>query len=118
LYAKRTVRHESVGRKVKKLVQKFVTKGLPETIFQEPGVWTYPVHICYWFLKDPSTVKAGGTPYTLEKQLAEIDQAESGRNQWTDCTDEERIAHVAEELKAKLVPANERSTNWVSKKFK
>jgi hypothetical protein len=118
LYAKRTARHESVGRKVKKLVQKFVTKGLPETIFQEPGVWTYPVHICYWFLKDPSTVKADGTPYTLEEQLAEIDQAEPGRNQWADCTDEERVAHVADGLKAKLVPANERSINWVSEKFK
>jgi hypothetical protein len=118
LYAKRTARHESVGRKVKKLVQKFVNKGLPETIFQEPGVWTYPVHICYWFLKDPSTVKADGKPYTLEEQLAEIDQAEPGRNQWADCTDEERVAHIPEELKAKLVPASERSTNRVSKKFK
>jgi hypothetical protein len=67
LYAKRTARHESVGRKVKKLVQTFVNKGQPETIFQGPGVWTYPDHICYWFLKDPSTAKADGKPYTLEE---------------------------------------------------
>jgi hypothetical protein len=54
----------------------------------------------------------------LEEQHAEIDQAEPGRSQWVDCMDEERIAHVSEELNAMLMPANERATNWVSEKFK
>jgi hypothetical protein len=68
--------------------------------------------------KDPSTVKADRKSYMLEEQHAEIDQAEPGRSQWVDCMDEERIAHVSEELNAMLMPANERATNWVSEKFK
>jgi hypothetical protein len=74
-------------------------------------------HITYvWHLTDVWHVTRKS--YMLEEQHAEIDQAEPGRSQWVDCMDEERIAHVSEELNAMLMPANERATNWVSEKFK
>ncbi|GMF49340.1 unnamed protein product [Phytophthora fragariaefolia] len=55
----------------------------------------------------PSTIQ-DGEPRTLAKQQEEVDEDEPGRNQWWSCMEEQRLAHIAANLKAKLVPAHER----------
>ncbi|GMF50438.1 unnamed protein product [Phytophthora fragariaefolia] len=113
-YQDRTARHESVGRQMGLRVSKLISKGLPPSIFQEPGIWTYPSMVCYWFVKDPSAIQ-DGEPRTLTEPLEELEQDEPGRNQWWSCTEEQRLAHIPAILKAKLVPALER--NLISERF-
>ncbi|GMF48906.1 unnamed protein product [Phytophthora fragariaefolia] len=114
LYQDRSAHHESAGRQMGLRVPKMVSKGLPPSIFQERGIWTYPCMVCYWFVKDPSAIQ-DGEPRTLAEQLEELDQDKPGRNQWWSCTEEQRLAHIPAVLRAKRVPAPER--DLISERF-
>ncbi|KAE8897470.1 hypothetical protein PF005_g13285 [Phytophthora fragariae] len=96
-------------------IRKYISKGVPASLFEEPGVWKYPVKICHLYLTDESTLNAAGKPYSLEEQIDLAEKAEPGRTQWTKyCTDSERIAHVPKELRLKLLSPDERKENPVS----
>ncbi|KAE9300943.1 hypothetical protein PR003_g22642 [Phytophthora rubi] len=116
LYRERAARHESVDRSMEARIRKYISKGVPASLFEEPGVWKYPVKICHLYLADESTLNAAGKPFSLEEQITLAEQAEPSRTQWTMyCTDTERIAHVIpKELQAKLLPPDERKKNPVS----
>ncbi|KAE9335758.1 hypothetical protein PR003_g12851 [Phytophthora rubi] len=115
LYRERTARHESVGRSMGARIRKYISKRVPASLFEEPGVWKYPVKICHLYLTDESTLNAAGKPYSLEEQIDLAEKAEPGRTQWTKyCTDSERIAHVPKELRLKLLSPDERKENPVS----
>ncbi|KAE8973385.1 hypothetical protein PR002_g26215 [Phytophthora rubi] len=110
LYRERAARHESVGRSMEARIRKYISKGVPASLFEEPGVWKYPVKICHLYLADESTLNAAGKPFSLEEQITLAEQAEPRRTQWTKyCTDTKRIAHVVpKELQGKLLPPDER----------
>ncbi|GMF42833.1 unnamed protein product [Phytophthora fragariaefolia] len=95
-------------------VPKLTSKGLPPSRFQEPGIWTYPCMVCYWFVQDPSAIE-DGEPRTPAKPLEELEQDEPGRDQKWGCSEEPLLAHISADLKAKLVPAFER--NLISERF-
>ncbi|GMF15714.1 unnamed protein product [Phytophthora fragariaefolia] len=114
LYQDRTARHGSVGRQIGLRVPKLISKGLPPSIFQEPGIWTYSCMVHYWFVKNPSAIQ-DGEPRTLAEQCEEMGQDEPGRNQWWSCTEEHRLAHIPADLKAKPIPALER--DLISERF-
>ncbi|KAE9161789.1 hypothetical protein PF005_g31101 [Phytophthora fragariae] len=115
-YRERAARHESVGRSMEVRIRKYISKGVPASLFKEPGVWKYPVKICHLYLADESTLNAAGKPFSLEEQITLAEQAEPSRTQWTKyCTDTERISHVVpKELQQKLLPPDERKKNPVS----
>ncbi|KAK1932604.1 hypothetical protein P3T76_012188 [Phytophthora citrophthora] len=100
----------AVSRKRAMALLTRVKSRLPDSIWFEPGVWNFSSKLCHWILMDldhlnPST----GHPYILEEQLELLDSQEPGRAQWVNCaTDEERVAHVPDELRAKLIPAGHR----------
>ncbi|KAE8980482.1 hypothetical protein PR001_g24263, partial [Phytophthora rubi] len=116
LYRECATRHESVGRSMEARIRKYISKEVPASLFEEPGVWKYPVKICHLYLADESTLSAAGKPFSLEEQVTLAEQAEPSRTQWTKyCTDAERIAHVIrKELQLKLLPPDERKKNPVS----
>ncbi|KAE8907297.1 hypothetical protein PF005_g3008 [Phytophthora fragariae] len=115
LHRERAARHESVGRSMGARIRKFISKGVPASLFEEPGVWTYPVMICHLYLVDESTLNANGGPYSLEEQVTMAEMAEPGRTQWTKyCTDADRVAHVSNELRLKMLSPEERKKNPVS----
>ncbi|KAE8910991.1 hypothetical protein PF005_g27181 [Phytophthora fragariae] len=97
-------------------IRKYISKGVPASLFEEPGVWKYPVKICHLYLADESTLNAAGKSFSLEEQITLAEQAEPSQTQWTKyCTDVERIAHVVpKELQQKLLPPDERKKNPVS----
>ncbi|KAE9300430.1 hypothetical protein PF008_g23005 [Phytophthora fragariae] len=108
LHRERAARHESVGRSMGARIRKFISKGVPASLFEEPGVWTYPVKIYHLYLVDESTLNANGEPYSLEKQVTMTEMAEPGRTQWTKyCTDADRVAHVSNELRLKMLSPEE-----------
>ncbi|KAE8963155.1 hypothetical protein PF011_g29143 [Phytophthora fragariae] len=113
LYRERAARHESVGRSMEARIRKYTSKGVPASLFEEPGVWKYSVKICHLYLADESTLNAAGKPFSLEEQITLAEQAEPSRTQWTKyCTDAEWIAHVVpKELQQKLLPPDERKKN-------
>jgi hypothetical protein len=67
---------------------------------------------------DPSTKTPEGTSHTLAEQLVIVDKREPARVQWASCSsDEERIAHLPDDIQAMLLPATDRQDNPVSLKF-
>ncbi|GMF41105.1 unnamed protein product [Phytophthora fragariaefolia] len=115
LYQDRTARHESVGRQMGLRLPKLISKGLPPSIFQEPGIWTYPCMVWYRFVKDPSAIQ-DREPRTLgTEQCEELEQDEPGRNQWWSCTEGPCLVHIPADLKAKPIPALER--DLISERF-
>ncbi|KAE9315211.1 hypothetical protein PF008_g19302 [Phytophthora fragariae] len=96
-------------------IHKFISKGVPASLFEEPGVWTYPVKICHFYLVDESTLNANGEPYSLEGQVTMAEMAEPGRTQWTKYrTDADRVAHVSNQLRLKMLSPEERKKTPVS----
>ncbi|ETP00903.1 hypothetical protein F441_21763, partial [Phytophthora nicotianae CJ01A1] len=49
----------------KRLIDELVRKGFPESLLEEPGVWTYPPKVCFWVIMDPSHADDSGNRITL-----------------------------------------------------
>uniref|UniRef100_H3H901 Uncharacterized protein n=1 Tax=Phytophthora ramorum TaxID=164328 RepID=H3H901_PHYRM len=109
IQTKRARRHEGFRKKALALQKKLSTK-LPSTIWNEPGVWKFPNKICHWILMDKQHFKPGTSEcYSLQEQMELLDRREPARAQWSFCTtDAERIAHLPENVRRGLIPADER----------
>uniref|UniRef100_H3H3W4 Uncharacterized protein n=1 Tax=Phytophthora ramorum TaxID=164328 RepID=H3H3W4_PHYRM len=91
-------------------LQKKLSTKLPSTISNETGVWKFPNKICHWILMDEQHFKPGTSEcYSLQEQMELLDRREPARAQWSFCsTDAERIAHLPENVRRGLIPADER----------
>ncbi|POM57711.1 LOW QUALITY PROTEIN: Hypothetical protein PHPALM_37744 [Phytophthora palmivora] len=99
----------------KRLVNKWVDKGMRESLLEEPGVWTYPSKRCHWILMDPSYKTITGTPYSLEKQVKILDQREPSRVQWNTCqADADRVKDLPQATRDKLLPVEHRKRHLVT----
>uniref|UniRef100_H3H7V7 Uncharacterized protein n=1 Tax=Phytophthora ramorum TaxID=164328 RepID=H3H7V7_PHYRM len=109
IQTKRARRHEGFRKKALALQKKLSTK-LPSSIWNEPGVWKFPNKICHWILMDKQHFKPGTSEcYSLQEQMELLDRREPARAQWSFCsTDAERIAHLPENVRRGLIPADER----------
>uniref|UniRef100_H3H8E1 Uncharacterized protein n=1 Tax=Phytophthora ramorum TaxID=164328 RepID=H3H8E1_PHYRM len=109
IQTKRARRHEGFRKKALALQKKLSTK-LPSTIWNEPGVWKFPNKICHWILMDKQHFRPGTSEcYSLQEQMELLDRREPARAQWSFCsTDAERIAHLPENVRRGLIPADER----------
>uniref|UniRef100_H3H8P1 Uncharacterized protein n=1 Tax=Phytophthora ramorum TaxID=164328 RepID=H3H8P1_PHYRM len=109
IQTKRARRHEGFRKKALALQKKLSTK-LPSTIWNEPGVWKFPNKICDWILMDKQHFKPGTSEcYSLQEQMELLYRREPARAQWSVCsTDAERIAHLPENVRRGLIPADER----------
>ncbi|POM58050.1 Hypothetical protein PHPALM_37357 [Phytophthora palmivora] len=107
IYLDRSKRHASFRKKALSLLRK-VTLKLPDTIWNEPGIWKYPSRICHWVLMDPSHCDPETSKlYTLLEQLAILDVAEPARTLWSSCsTNAERIAHLPKQVRKSLIPVD------------
>ncbi|GMF51873.1 unnamed protein product [Phytophthora fragariaefolia] len=76
----------AVKKQYKKLLNEKVSQGLPESVLEEPGVWTFPVKYCFWTWMDESLLNDQGHPFTLMDQLELIDREEPARVQCNSCT--------------------------------
>jgi hypothetical protein len=104
-HAERISRHDALQKAVDTKIRKLKRKGMSESLFDEPGLWTFLVKVCYWIWMhqqhiDPST----GEPFTLPAQLELLDHTEPARVQWMGCTDEQMIAHLPAEVRGRLIP--------------
>ncbi|GMF35731.1 unnamed protein product [Phytophthora fragariaefolia] len=112
------IRKTSVGRvKLRESVRKKVTtrekqlkKIAPASVGNEPVLWKFPKRICYWVLMSRSHTKPGtDANYSLKEQVELLDAREPARLQWGACSsDEERIAHLPEDVRRKLIPSGKR----------
>uniref|UniRef100_H3H7C9 Uncharacterized protein n=1 Tax=Phytophthora ramorum TaxID=164328 RepID=H3H7C9_PHYRM len=109
IQTKRARRHEGFRKKALALQKKLSTK-LPSTIWNEPGVWKFPNKIRHWILMDKQHFKPGTSEcYSLQEQMELLDRREPARAQWSFCsTEAERIAHLPENVRRGLIPADER----------
>src|SRR5512145_937103 len=108
-YSDRTARHDNLRKCVESKKRKLLRKGMSESLFHEPGLWTFPAKVCSWILMhpkhiDPETDKG----YTLQAQLKILDHAEPARVQWMDCSDDQMVAHLPADIRGRLIPSSER----------
>ncbi|KUF82732.1 hypothetical protein AM587_10001917 [Phytophthora nicotianae] len=102
----------------KRLIDELVRDGFPESLLEEPGVWTYPSKVCFWVIMDPSHADDSGNRITLQSQLELVDRAEPARAQWNYCdSDEARTQHLSQALKDRLLDETERGQYNVSDDF-
>ncbi|GMF41717.1 unnamed protein product [Phytophthora fragariaefolia] len=103
--ARRLKLHESIRKKVI-ASEKQLKKVAPASLWNEPGLWKFPKRICYWVLMSRSHTNAN---YSLKEQVELLDDREPARLQWRACSsDEERIAHLPEDVRRKLIPSGQR----------
>ncbi|POM78835.1 Hypothetical protein PHPALM_3590 [Phytophthora palmivora] len=99
----------------KRLVNKWVDKGMRESLLEEPGVWTYPSKCCHWILMDPSWKTITGTPYSFEEQMKLLYQREPSRVQWNTCqSDADRVKDLPQATRDKLLPVEHRKRHLVT----
>ncbi|ETP29045.1 hypothetical protein F442_21742 [Phytophthora nicotianae P10297] len=102
----------------KRLIDELVRDGFPESLLEEPGVWTYPSKVCFWVMMDPSHVDGSGNRITLQSQLELVDRAEPARAQWNYCdSDEARTQHLSQALQDRLLDETERGQSNISDDF-
>ncbi|ETI31086.1 hypothetical protein F443_21883 [Phytophthora nicotianae P1569] len=102
----------------KRLIDELVRDGFPESLLEEPGVWTYPSKVCFWVIMDPAHVDDSGNRITLQSQLELVDRAEPARAQWNYCdSDEARTQHLSQAVKDWLLDETERGQYNVSDDF-
>ncbi|POM61063.1 hypothetical protein PHPALM_29983 [Phytophthora palmivora] len=106
---------DQVKKLYKRLVNKWVDKGMRGSLLEEPGVWTYPSKCCHWILMDPSYKTITGTPYSLEEQVTLLDQREPSRVQWNTCqSDADRVKDLPQATRDKLLPVEHRKRHLVT----
>ncbi|POM64953.1 Hypothetical protein PHPALM_19445 [Phytophthora palmivora] len=106
---------DQVKKSYKRLVNKWVDKGMRELLLEEPGVWTYPSKCCHWIFMDPSNKIITGTPYSLEEQVKLLDQREPSRVQWNMCqSDADRVKDLPQATRDKLLPVEHRKRHLVT----
>ncbi|GMF39315.1 unnamed protein product [Phytophthora fragariaefolia] len=107
--ARRLKLHESVRKKVIAR-EKQLKKVAPASVWNEPGLWKSPKRICYWVLMSRIHTKPGtNANYSLKEQVELLDAREPARLQWGTCSsDAERIAHIPEDVRRKLIPSGQR----------
>ncbi|KAE9105980.1 hypothetical protein PF005_g12843 [Phytophthora fragariae] len=95
LHTERKKECDAVKKNYKKLLDDKVRGGLPESVLEEPSVWTFPAKCCVWVWMDNSQLTDQGLPFTLMEQLKIVDELEPARAQWNSCnTDDQRVAHL------------------------
>ncbi|GMF50566.1 unnamed protein product [Phytophthora fragariaefolia] len=101
--------HESVRKKVIARENQ-LKKVAPASVWNEPGLWMFPKRICYSVLMSRSHTNPGtNANYSLNEQVELLDAREPARLQWGACSsDEERIAHLPEDVRRKLIPSSQR----------
>jgi len=52
-HSQRISRHDSLRKAVDSKKKKLARKWMKESLFHEPGLWTFPVKICSWILMHP-----------------------------------------------------------------
>ncbi|EGZ29371.1 hypothetical protein PHYSODRAFT_322894 [Phytophthora sojae] len=115
LYDRRREQHENIGRGMGDRVKRIIKKGVPASVFDEPGIWVYPAKICYIYLTDSSTLNAQGDPYSFAEQNEKAERVEPSRTQWPYyCTDCDRMAHVSHDLRLRELSPEERAANPIS----
>ncbi|KAE8988515.1 hypothetical protein PR001_g22019 [Phytophthora rubi] len=115
LHTERKKECDAVKKNYKKLLDDKVRGGLPESVLEEPGIWTFPAKCCFWVWMDKSQFDAQGRPFALTEQLRIVDKLEPARVQWNSCdSDDQRVAHLSSSLRKKLLPESERRRYPVS----
>ncbi|KAE9081781.1 hypothetical protein PF006_g27044 [Phytophthora fragariae] len=115
LHTERKKECDAVKKNYKKLLDDKVQGGLPESVLEEPGIWTFPAKCCFWVWMDKSQLDDQGHPFSLTAQLRIVDKLEPARVQWNLCdSDDQRVAHLSSSLRKKLVPESERRRYPVS----
>ncbi|POM61566.1 hypothetical protein PHPALM_29399 [Phytophthora palmivora] len=106
---------DQVKKSYKRLVNKWVDKGMRESLLEEPGVWTYPSKCCHWILMNPSYKTITGTPYSLEEQVTLLDQRELSRVQWNTCqSDADRVKDLPQATRDRLLPVEHSKQHLVT----
>ncbi|KAE9086880.1 hypothetical protein PF010_g19931 [Phytophthora fragariae] len=85
LYTERKKECDAVKKNYKKLLNDKVRGGLPESVLEEPGFWTFPAKCCFWVWMDKSQLDDQGRPFSLPEQLRIVDMLEPTRVQWNSC---------------------------------
>ncbi|POM62956.1 hypothetical protein PHPALM_27821 [Phytophthora palmivora] len=88
---------DQVKKSYKRLINRWVDKGMRESHLEEPGVWTYPSKRCHWILMDPSYKTITGPPYSLEEQ-----------------SDSDRVKDLPQATRDKLLPVEHRKRHLVT----
>ncbi|KAE9281192.1 hypothetical protein PR003_g27750 [Phytophthora rubi] len=115
LHADRKKECDTAKKNYKKLLDDKVRDGLPESVLEEPGIWTFPAKVCSWIWMDKSQLNDQGRPFSLVEQLRIVDKLEPARVQWNSCdSDDQRVAHLSSSLRKKLLPVSERRRYPVS----
>lgn len=106
---------DAVKKCYKKLLDDKMQSGLPESVLEEPGVWTFPAKCCFWVWMAKSHLNAQGRPFSLIEQLKIVDKSKPARVQWNSCdSDEQRVAHLSPPFRKKLLQVTERRRYPVS----
>ncbi|POM79063.1 Hypothetical protein PHPALM_3334 [Phytophthora palmivora] len=106
---------DQVKKSYKRLINKWVDKGMRESLLEELGVWTYHSKCCHWILMDSSYKTLTGTPYSLEEQVKPLDQRESSRVQLNTCqSDADRVQDLPQTTRDKLLPVEHRKRHLVT----
>ncbi|KAE9066560.1 hypothetical protein PF010_g27812 [Phytophthora fragariae] len=102
LHTERKKECDTVKKSYKKILDDKVRGGLPESVLEEPGVWTFPAKCCFWVWMDKSQLNDQGHPFALMEQLRIVDELEPARVQWNSCnSDDQRVAHLGSSLRKK-----------------
>ncbi|OWY95139.1 hypothetical protein PHMEG_00034937 [Phytophthora megakarya] len=93
----------------------FAIPGFPKTLLYEPGMWTLPVCVCHWILKDPACsphIRRGVADYAA--QLDDLDVDDPIRTQWAaPHTDNDILATVPAFMHPLLMQPERRTRNVV-----
>ncbi|KAE9024256.1 hypothetical protein PR001_g5987 [Phytophthora rubi] len=73
LHADRKKECDTAKKNYKKLLDDKVRDGLPESVLEEPGIWTFPAKVCSWIWMDKSQLNDQGRPFSLADQLRIVD---------------------------------------------
>ncbi|KAE8878374.1 hypothetical protein PF005_g26534 [Phytophthora fragariae] len=115
LHTDRKKECDAVKKNYKKLLDDKVRGGLPESVLEEPGIWTFPTKCCFWVWMDSAPLNEQSRPLTLTGQLKIVDKLEPARVQWNSCdSDDQRVAYLSSSLRKKLLPESERRRYPVS----
>ncbi|OWZ05669.1 hypothetical protein PHMEG_00022204 [Phytophthora megakarya] len=105
IYTDRSTRHETVGHGSEKRLERMFKRGVPRTIFWEPGFWLYSLKVCYLFFAHLKTPNSLGGKFTLEQNVEAAELEFPARTQWTPyCSDIDRFADVPKEVRDQLKP--------------
>ncbi|KAE8990079.1 hypothetical protein PR001_g21595 [Phytophthora rubi] len=109
LHTERKKECDTVKKSYKKLLDDKVRGGIPESVLEEPGVWTFPTKCCFWVWMEKSQLNDQGHPFALREQLKIVDELEPAGVQWNSCdSDDQRVVHLGSSLRKKLLPESER----------